>query len=227
VSNHLRKLTGLVLAFGGFEITGRVTDALDLPSDGLWPHVTKWLPTLSLLGFVRVVEDEPLSSIGWRPIEPRRFVRETAIGLAVMLGANVVVQPVLRRFVDSAGIEAGLGSFADLSIPERLFVAVTAGTTEEIAFRGYAVERLATLTGNASFGGLISLVAFVLGHASETWDRSALVHITQPTAVLTVIYLRVRSLPVVVAVHALNDAIGLLLADRYAADDPETNDAAQ
>jgi len=227
VTNRLVGLAGLVLAFSGFEVTGRLSDTLGLPDEGLWPHVQKWLPALSLVGLVRVVEDEPLSSIGWRPIEPRRFVRETAVGLAVMLGANVIVQPVLNRIVDDTGVEAGLGSFADFSIPERLFVAATAGTTEEIAFRGYAIERLAALTGSWYLGGVISLVAFVLGHASNTWDQSALVHIAQPTAVLTALYCRVRSLPVVIAVHALNDAIGLLLADRYATDESDTSDAAQ
>jgi len=227
MANRITKIVGLVVAFGGFEITARLCDGFDLPSDGLWPHVWKWLPTLSLLGFVRYVEDEPLSSIGWRSIEPRRFVRETVVGLAVMLGANVVVAPIMSRFVDSTGIETGLGSFAERSISERLFIAMTAGTTEEVAFRGYAIERLGSMTGSAPLGGAVSFAAFVLGHKSEVWDRNALVYISQPTMVLTGLYLWTRRLPVVIAVHALNDVIGLLLADRYALDGSDENDATQ
>ena len=221
-------IVGLAFALGGFEAEGWLRNALSLPDEGLWPHVWKWVPALSLLGFVRYVEDESLSSVGWRSLSARRFAAETAAGLVVMLGANVVMGPVFERIESaeteegtdegSGGVEAGIGSFAVFSVPERLFIAFTAGATEELLFRGYATERLLSLTGSRFLAGIVPTVVHTWGHLGGTWDRSAVLRIAQPGLLTGALYLRVRNLPVLVAVHALNDTIGLLLADRYTDD---------
>lgn len=230
MSNRLTTFVGLALALGGFEAEGRLHDALDLdlPDEGPWSHVWKWVPALSLIGFVRFVEDEPLSSIGWRSLSPKRFIAETAAGLTVILGANVVTSPVFERIGDgNTGVEEGLGSFATFSIPERLFIAFTAGATEEVLFRGYATERLLSLTDSRLLASTVPTAVLTWGHLGETWDRSAILRMAQPGVLTSVLYLRFRNLPVIVAVHTLNDAVGLLLADRYATDDSTASGEAQ
>lgn len=218
--SRFTSLLGLVLALRGFDVTGRLVNVFGLPNEGMWPHVWKWVPALSLLGFVRFVEDRSLSSIGLRSHSPRRFVVRTVVSLVVFLGANAIIEPLTDHIGEgNEGLEEGLGSFAAFSIPERLFVAFTAGVTEEIMFRGYAMERLEELTGSSVIAGTISTAAFSFGHLSETWDRSAVLRITAPWMILTVLYSRVRDLFASIAAHALNDAIGLLLADRYADED--------
>jgi len=99
-------------------------------------------------------------------------------------------------------------------VAERLVVAGTAGVTEEVPYRGYAVERVTALTGSPLLAAAVSLVAFLAAHVGEHWSRAAAVQMAQPTVVLLALYLWTHSLPVVMAVHALNDAVGLLLADR-------------
>lgn len=240
-------LAGLALALAGFELVGRLADALDRPSAGLSPHVRKWLVPTAVVAFVLLVEGRSLASIGLVWNGPLRFAGEVIVGSVLLLGTNVVTQPLWARLegksgdapgdggddvdagatVDGSGdvdrggpvdggVEAGLASFAGFSIPQRLFVAATAGVTEEVPYRGYAIERLAALTGSPILAGAVSVVAFVAAHYGEVWDRSSLPRLAQPAVLLTVLYLLTRSLPVVIAVHTLNNAVGLLLADRFA-----------
>jgi membrane protease YdiL (CAAX protease family) len=209
-------IVGLVIALGGFEITGRVREFLDRPDEGLEPHRWKWLVPAAIVAHVLLVEGQGLTSIGWRVGDPVEFVGWVAGGLFVMLAANVVFQPLWARLGVEEDLATGMAEFADFSIPERLFVAGTAGVTEEIPYRGYTIERVATLTGSPVLGAGISLVAFLATHVGDTWSRKAALQMAQPTVILLALYLWTRSLPVVILVHAANDAVGLLFADRMA-----------
>lgn len=209
-------LAGLALAFGGFAGAARLADAVGWPAEGVVSHLPKWGVAGAVVAFVLVVEGRPLASVGVAWEGPLWFAYWTAVGLAMMLGANVVTQPLWDRVGGGEELAEGLGSFASLSTGERLFVATTAGVTEEVPYRGYAIERVAALTGSPLAAGVVSVVAFTLAHRGDTWGWGAVARIAQPAVVVTGLYLATRSLPVVVAVHALNDAVGLLLADRYA-----------
>ena len=229
---------GLVAALVGFELLDRLRgaiaaesgrradDAPSAPSADVSPlatdlreHVWKWvIPGLLLV--IVALEGNSLASIGWRIDSVERLIFQIGVGLAVMLGMNILFSPLWARVGDGGeSLAAGLGTFASLSIPERLFVALTAGATEETAFHGYALERLLALTGNVPLSGGIAFLAFTLGHTGDTWDRDAVARIAQPALVTTLLYLWFRSLPVLIAIHALNDAVGLLLADRFVVPD--------
>jgi membrane protease YdiL (CAAX protease family) len=207
---------GLLLALGGFEAQSRLMEALDRPDDGLEPHLWKWVVPTAVVGYVLIVEGRDPTSIGWRVADPVPFVGWVSGGLFVMLSANVVLQPLWARLGTGEDLAAGMADFADFSIPERLFVAGTAGISEEVPYRGYTIERVATLTGSPVLGAGISLVAFLAGHVGDTWNRRAALQMAQPTVILLALYLWTRSLPVVILVHAANDAVGLLFADRMA-----------
>lgn len=207
-------VVGLLLALGGFEARSRLMAALDRPEDGLEPHLWKWFVPTVVVGYVLLVEDQGLVSIGWRFGDPVPFVGWVIGGLVVMLGANVVFQPLWARLGTGEDLATGMAEFADFSAPERLFVAGTAGITEEIPYRGYTIERVATLTGSPVLGAAVSLVAFLAVHVGDTWTRKAALQMAQPTVILLALYLWTRSLPAVILVHAANDAVGLLMADR-------------
>lgn len=209
---------GLVVALGGFELLHRFRARFGWTGGTMADHAWKWVvPALVLL--VVAAEGETLASIGWHVESNVRFVWEVALGFAAMVGTNLLLAPLWSRVGDGGeSLAEGIGSFASLSIPERLFVAATAGVTEEIPYHGYAVERVAALTGSVPLAGVVSFLAFTLGHLGETWDRQAVLRIAQPALVTTLLYLWFRSLPVLIVVHAANDAVGLLVADRYAPD---------
>lgn len=218
-------LGGLLVALAGFELLDRGRERLGWTGGGeLSDHVWKWAVPAALLVVV-AAEGETLASVGWRVGTVGEFVGDVAVGLAAMLGANLLMAPVWARVGDGGeSLLEGIRTFASLSVPERLFVAFTAGATEEFAFHGYAVERLLALTGSYPLAGFVSFLAFTLGHHGETWDRHAVVRIAQPALVTTLLYLWFRSLPVLVAVHAVNDAVGLLVVGQYAPEDREGAD---
>lgn len=207
-------LVGLGVAFGAFGAVDRLQDALDRPDDGLEPHVWKWLAPAIVAAYVLLVEGRTLASIGWGVGGVEAFGFHVAVGLAVMLGANAVFAPIQERLGLDAEIAAGFADFTDLSTAGRLFVAGTAGVTEEVPYRGYAIERGAALTGSPLLAAAVSTVAFLYAHVGDTWTAGAAVQMLLPTVVLVWLYLWTHSLPVVMAVHALNDAVGLLMAER-------------
>ena len=226
---------GLLVALVGFAVLDRVrraVSAAESPAAGAGPrsidlreHAWKWvIPAVLLL--VVAAEGNSLGSIGWRVASPSALLGDVLVGFGVLTGSHVLTAPLWARVGDGGdSLAAGIGSFASLSLSERLFVAFTAGATEETAFHGYALERLLSLTGSVPLSGGLSVAAFVIGHAGDTWDRDAVARIAQPALVMTLLYLWFRSLPALVAIHALNDSFALLLADRFddLADDTDSN----
>lgn len=209
-------LVGLVVALAGFEATSRLQSWLDRPEDGLEDHAWKYLVPAVLVGFVLLVEGKSLASIGWTFAGPTPFALHTAAGLAAMLATTILLAPVREHMDSTDDLNEGMAEFASFSIPERLFVAGTAGVTEEVPYRGYTIERVAALTGSPLLGAGVSLVAFLAGHVGDQWTPGAALQMAQPTVVLLALYLWTHSLPVVIAVHAGWDAFGLLMADRIA-----------
>ena len=220
---------GLVVALAGFRLLDlgrRAVGPWDPDSSGpaargsvatdLRAHAWKWAIPGCLLLLV-AVEGRPLASIGWRIESPATAFRQVAFGLVALFGLHLLLAPLWTRVGDRGdSVAAGLEGFATLSIPERLFVAVTAGATEETAFHGYAIERLLALTGSVSLAGGVGFAAFAVGHLGDTWDRHAVARIAQPALVTTLLYLQFRSLPVLIAIHAVHDAAVLLLVERFA-----------
>ncbi len=205
---------GLVIALAGMSIVGvgvdRYLPAVDDPrADLLVSDLSKWAVFLLLCGYVVAVEGRPLSSLSGRSLDPLSFVVVVGGGLLVLLTASVATAPLFDRFgVGDLGEE--LSELAVLSRPQRIFVALTAGVTEEALFHGYAIERLLEATGSPLLAGTISFAAFTAGHAMG-WNRGAVVRIAVPALLTTVMYLLVRDVVALMAIHALNDAAGLLL----------------
>ena len=212
---------GIVLSLLAFGVVGRVQSRLDRPDEGIEPHLWKWLVPVVVCAYVLLVESRTLASVGWRVDGPVTFAVQVVGGLGTMVGSSMLTAPLRARLDGGDELAEGLSSFASLSIPERLFVAGTAGVTEEVPYRGYVIERGAELTGRPLLAAGLSTAAFLYAHVGETWTVGAAVQMLQPTVVLVAVYLWTHSLPVVIAVHALNDAVGLLLADRYADKRPE------
>jgi len=221
-------LLGLVVAFGGHRATGRLLDPLfsrgaaatgrDPEDPGLaWElvesDVTKLLAAGLLVAYVLVVEGRGIGSLSGRRLDPLLAVVAVVGGLAVMLGQNVVTRPLYDRLGVGGDLEEDMADLGSLSLGQRAMVALVAGVTEEVLFRGYPVERLVEYTGSPLLAGGVSVLAFGLAHYGF-WDRGSTMKITVTGGFLTGIYLVTRSLPVVIAVHALNDLVGLVLAAR-------------
>jgi len=207
------RAVGLVLSLFGFALIRPLRNRFE--ETDIRRHVLKWLPAALVAAYVNLVEGRDTASVGLRWDGPRTFLRRVGAGLAVMLGANVVVQPLLDRIDGSGEFEADIGVFTELGYGERLFVALTAGVTEELLFRGYAFERIEEWSDSDGVAAGVTTLVFVLLHRGETWSWQSVLRITQPAAITTALYVRWRDLLALMTVHALNDAIGLLLVERF------------
>ncbi|MFB6126696.1 MAG: CPBP family intramembrane glutamic endopeptidase [Halolamina sp.] len=223
---------GVAVSVTAVHAVGRLADLVDddLP-ELLRSDLLKLAATGLLVGYVAFVEGQSPATLSGRRYALSVAAALVVAGTAGSLAASVaiaVVADALGVDGDVAGTTAGI---ADRPLTAVLFTAAVAGTTEETLYRAYPIERVATLTGSPLLGGAVSVVGFGLAHAGY-WDRGAAVRIAAQGLVLTALYLLVRSLPVLVAVHALHDAVGLVLARRaggppeaQAKLDPETDDS--
>ncbi|GJD21171.1 hypothetical protein RIVM261_061270 [Rivularia sp. IAM M-261] len=108
-------------------------------------------------------EKQPLSSIGlyslhWQPV---------MWGLIFAAFLIYIYSPILIRVMNWFGIsgfENGLVKLTSLPIWYLIIAVVIGGIVEEVLYRGYAVERLSSLTGNYWIGSILALVAFGLAH---------------------------------------------------------------
>lgn len=83
---------------------------------------------------------------------------------------------------------------------------IVAGVTEEILYRGYAIERLAFLTGRRWLAGLIAGAAFLVAHAA--WGGAQMILVAFGTVIFEGLYLWRRDLPCVILAHVLADLAG-------------------
>jgi membrane protease YdiL (CAAX protease family) len=105
----------------------------------------------------------PLASIGVRRPDLMTGALALIITLVTYYLLPLVTAPVLRT-VGVGGFEAGLQAIRSQPRWWRICVALTSGPVEELLYRGYAVERLGTITGRLPLGGLLAAMAFGLAH---------------------------------------------------------------
>ena len=162
-----------------------------------------------LLWIVLRVERLPLTSIGLK--RPTWLTVVSGIGL--LLVSSFVVAPLtvpLQEALGTEGVQAGLDQLASMPTWFRVVVGLTGGMIEEFFYRGYAIERLATITGRPWLGGLISAVVFGLAHIPE-WGLGFALAADMPfSLVMTAFYLWRRDLLANMLAHSIGLVIAML-----------------
>jgi len=207
-----RFVPGLVLAFAGPPAVAAASLALSPSAAATTANVlgqlALWLLAAGLLAITRFVERLPLASIGLRP-PTGSSVLAGALAAFVLLYAATPIGSWLVGSLGFADLGAGLARLRDLPRPVLVAAAVTAGAVEELLYRGYAIERLATLTGSTTLGAAIALAAFTLAHW-PFWGAGAALFTLVPGAVLTALYVWKRDLGANVLAHAATAMVQLL-----------------
>lgn len=163
-----------------------------------------WILALGMMLFTVKIEKSPLTTIGWKPLAWKwAFI---AIGLGILLSLLV---PVLTLLLSTLIPPSTTGTVAQVTSDFPWWIlllsVITAGVTEEILFRGYALERLITSTGNKWVSALISLVFFVVMHAAG-WNVAHIIGVVIPLGmILTGLYLWRRNLPFLMIIHVVID----------------------
>lgn len=169
-----------------------------------------WVLALAVLAVVRFWERRPLASIGlgppsWSAI---RFGAAVVIGLiALALIAGLAVQ--------STGLpmpEQPEQLVISLPIWLQLLVAASAGFTEEVLFRGYAIERMTELTRSRWLGAALPVLVFGAAHA-PFWGVGHAIVAGLTGFWLTLLYLWRRNLWTNITAHALLDGLVFVLVD--------------
>lgn len=149
----------------------------------------------ALILFVLRVEHRPLRSVGFR--RPRWTEIATTplwwfLGMAITL---TLVAPI-RDIVDVEPARM----ITDLPLWVRCMLVVVAPLTEELFFRGYAIERLAELTGRMWLAATITTVTFAAMHIPYYGFLPGAIRLPV-SALLAIRYLRRRSLAPPIALH--------------------------
>jgi membrane protease YdiL (CAAX protease family) len=173
-------------------------------------ELAMWSITGLLLLLVVRWEGRRLSSIGL--MRPR--VKSVLLGL----GATVLLLAVLGLYHRCQAMvhmpdetTAGLGRIRDYPVWLRLMLVVRAGFAEEILYRGYAIERMTSLTRSRLAGALLPLIIFTVAHAFF-WGVAHLPLVFLMGGILTVFYVRKRDLTVNITAHFVIDFLGVFLA---------------
>lgn len=159
-----------------------------------------WVVTVAVVVFVLVIENRSLGSIG------------------IQIGGSGLLDTVVLGFITGVLVVGAvlfvfqyanfLGAPDEVTLlllaqPPRwkLGIALTAGITEEILFRGYLIERTLELTGNPLVAGVLSVTAFSLAHLPGRRPRHVLPPILALGIGLAVTYLLFRNVIPVALVH--------------------------
>jgi membrane protease YdiL (CAAX protease family) len=196
--------------------TGEIPTDVNAVATVLISEAATWSLTLIVLAIVLFAERRRLTSIGlgiptWPAI--RTGILMTVLLLVLAMGAGAIVQAaggLPRNGGDQVSLVMGLPIWL------QLFAAVSAGFTEEILFRGYAIERMTELTGSRWLGAIIPIIVFGAIHA-PFWGIGHAIVAGMSGFWLTLIYLWRRNLWTNITAHALLDALVFVSVDILAA----------
>lgn len=156
-----------------------------------------------LLWIVKRWEGLPLSSIGLRADRLARSLLR-GFGLAVVvLAVTVGLYLLLRGF----GIHLG-EEHANVFHPSLLVVTVSmlrAGVSEEIFYRGFAIERLQLLSGSRVVAAVVPLVVFAAAHYRQ--GVGGIVAAFVLGGIFTAFYMKLRDLLANITAHFLADFV--------------------
>lgn len=167
-----------------------------------------WLATLVLLAHVRGVERRPLASLRLaRPTEKDITIAGYLGGAA--LGWQWLTSQLLPTTA-TAGAQEGQDTLVGLGPLLALALVMTVSITEEILWRGYAVERVGAWIGRVP-AALIGLAIFALGHVTFFGASWLLTNLPGAIAVYAVLLWR-RNLWACMFCHAVLDLPIVLVA---------------
>lgn len=191
--------------------------------------LTLWLVTLACTA-LWVVSGSPLRELGLRPGQGWRFWLSWSV--VALAAAYMIISLLQVRFSRKArtAMRQQLGQAGDLGLihPETpreharfTWLAITAGITEEVLFRGFLIGALA-LVFPPWLAAIFAAGLFVLGHAYQ--GLCGMMRTLPITLILTLVYVVGDSLWPAIALHILCDvAAGVLFR---VSDHHESADAA-
>ncbi|HEY0802794.1 MAG TPA: CPBP family intramembrane glutamic endopeptidase [Steroidobacteraceae bacterium] len=140
---------------------------------------------------------------------------KTILGAASAVVATLAAWPVIKFIQMRLGdvpVEQSALFFKviNLTVPNRLFIAVTAGVVEEVIYRGYAIGLGRQILGSLWLAALVSLVVFTGAHFR--WGVSHLLSAFWAGLVLSVLFVFSQDLIACILAHIAIDVLGIIIA---------------
>jgi len=210
---------GLLVAIGGVALLASpahrlLGDPARLRTQVL-DQLVLWLLFAAVLAIVLVWERAPLASIGWKPFAWRSLALAALFAAVVMWIATPIGSFVASKLFGLPLFEAGIADFSQRPLWLKVVAVVTAGVVEETLFRGYALERIASITGSEWLAAAITLAIFTAVHW-PVWGTGPIVVFLFSGGLLTAAYVWQHDLVANVVAHVVVDAVGLIIVPALA-----------
>jgi uncharacterized protein len=199
-------LVGLVIALFALPVFMATYRALTGENHSNWLVLGRECAVFVLVGLllliVRQWELLPLSSIGLSMNRLRTSLLRGLWFSVILLAITVGLYLLLRKF----GVQ--LGKEGTVFRPSFLVVTVSmlrAGVAEEVFYRGFAIERLQSLTDSKLLAALVPLTVFALSHYQQGIGGIAAVFVLG--GILTMFYMKFRDLLANVTAHFFADFV--------------------
>jgi membrane protease YdiL (CAAX protease family) len=210
---------GIIVSLLGPTALAVLSNGLPSTVDSLAVRAIGLLAFVGLVGCVAViaVKGERLtwSDVGFGHTTWTSFV--WAAGLAcffVFVFGPLAHASLVRLGVDS--FNTGLAKISSLPIWYLVLTVIVVAAGEEWLYRGYAIERLEVVTGNAWSAGAISLAAFVVAHV-PMWGLWPSLTTVFSGGILTALYIWRRDIMFLILAHVATDLYGIVIAPFTAA----------
>lgn len=207
-ANRLRPVLGVLLALGAFSLPfgSWIHESAGLEHE-LGIELIVWAWVAAVLVYVRWVERRPLSSIGFRTPMAKELIIGMLAGILILASLAVIYYVVFPALHWSEASQ--MASAASLPYWLNVLIVVRAAVSEEILFRGYALERLQELTGSRAVAGAVTCTVFTVDHIGF-WGWHHIFIVGSAGAMLTILYLWRRNLWVNMIAHFIVDAAAFL-----------------
>lgn len=152
----------------------------------------------------------PLSSIGIRRPDGTTVASGVLLWVVVLYLLPILTTPLTHLFGGASTVDAGVEKLARLPAWFRVVIGLTGGIIEELLYRGYAIERLAAMTGRRWLAATISAVIFGIGHIPAWGLGFALAADLPFGVVMTLFYVWRRDLVANMIAHSTALVVALL-----------------
>lgn len=154
-------------------------------------------------------EHLPLASIGLHRPRWTTVMWACVLVLVTTFALPLVTTPLVK-LLGPDGVQSGIDRLVPLPGWFRVVVGVTGGAVEEILYRGYAIERLSTITGRRWLGAMLAVIAFGAAHVPAWGFGFAFAADLPFGVVMALFYLWKRDLLANMLAHSGGLVVGLL-----------------
>jgi membrane protease YdiL (CAAX protease family) len=151
-------------------------------------------------------EERPLASCGMLPPELSDLKWGVLAFMIIVVAGRVLWSPGTLPPESVKSAQAQLDTWASLSGPWKIILAISASFFEELYFRGYVIERVEEITGSMALGAIVGTALDLYIH-SVYWETSFLISIALDQFSLALLYLWRRSVASCTIAHVLIDVV--------------------